>query len=155
MRSILFIILVLISSQAKGSDMIDMNIISEIESSNNPDAYNRISGAVGLYQITSICLQDYNEYHKKQYKLEEMYDPKKNFKVASWYFNVRIPQMLAHFKIEDKLETRILSYNAGILYAKKGIYPTESSNYIVKYKRLYLEKNGEKPYRDYGQRVKS
>ena len=115
---------------------IDLRIIAQIESSNNPNAYNKGSGAVGLYQITAICLEDYNQTHRHQFQLNEMFDAVKAEVVARWYLKQRIPALLRHYHIEDTLENRLWAYNAGIGRVVKGIMPEETKNYIIKYERL-------------------
>jgi soluble lytic murein transglycosylase-like protein len=119
---------------------IDLDIIARIESNNNPNAYNSTSGAVGMYQITRICLEDYTNYHKTKYLLNEMFDPIKAKIVANWYMNKRIPQMLKHYKRKDTIENRLWCYNAGIGMLLKGIKPKETKEYINKYKALQLLK---------------
>ena len=115
---------------------IDMDIIAQIESSNNPRAYNKVSKATGMYQITPICLQDYNNLNKRKFKLIEMYNKDKAYIVAEWYMNERIPQLLKHFKVQDTLDNRLICYNAGISKTIKGNPPKETVNYIKKYRRL-------------------
>lgn len=46
-----------------------------IESSNNPNALNRLENAVGIAQIRPIRLKDYNQRTGKGYSLRQMYDP--------------------------------------------------------------------------------
>ena len=118
-----------------GADEIDMSIIAQIESSNNPDAYNVLSKATGMYQITPVCLLDFNNYHKRKYSISEMFVPKKGYSVASWYMNTRIPQLLKHYGYEDTIEHRLIAYNAGIKRVGKEL-PKETINYIKKYKDL-------------------
>ena len=117
-----------------GADEIDMSIIAQIESSNNPDAYNEVSGATGMYQITIPALADFNNYHKKsKYTLSEMFVPKKGYSVASWYMNTRIPQLLKHYGYEDTIDNRLIAYNWGISNTSKPLCK-ETRNYIRKYR---------------------
>ena len=118
------------------AEVVDMKIIAQIESSNNPLAYNRHSQAVGLYQITPICLNDYNLTHKTCYELTDLLSPKFNYAVAYWYLNFRIPQMLKAHKLPVTLETTLWAYNAGVGRVLRGEKPKETKNYILKYKRL-------------------
>jgi hypothetical protein len=90
-----------------------------------------------MYQITKICLDDYNIYHKDKYSLNDMYNPEKAYIVADWYVNKRIPQMLRYYRQELNLENQLVCYNAGISYiAFNKPLPVETVNYIRKYKRL-------------------
>ena len=120
-------------------------VIIVIESGGNPLAYNKKSGAVGICQITQACLDDYNYYHQKKIKLEDLYDSKLNKQVAEWYLNKRIPTMLDYYAIEDTVENRLIAYDWGIgnlrKYKKGKIkeLPKETKDYIEKYKALYFE----------------
>lgn len=120
------------------SQEIDLKIIAQIESSGNPLAHNVRSGARGLHQITKICLEEWNNYHPRQRRVvSDLFDAKINTKIASWYINERIPQMLRHYKKADTTENRLIAYNAGISYVVSGKkLPTETVNYIKKYKGL-------------------
>ena len=48
-----------------------MNYIYEIESSNNPAAYNKRSKATGLGQITPIALKQFNNRTGKKYSMDD------------------------------------------------------------------------------------
>ena len=134
-RIALIIIFLLITPNAYAN--VDMAKISMIESSNNPKAYNASSKARGLYQITPICLKDFNDYHpNNQYTLEQLYDASINTIIAKWYLDVRIPQMLRHFKKEVTIENILFAYNAGIGKVIKGIMPEETRKYIGKYSKI-------------------
>lgn len=115
---------------------IDLRIIAQIESNNDPLAYNKSSGAVGMYQITPVCLMDYNELIRDRFELSEMFDEHKAFIVANWYLNKRIPRLLKHFKLADTTENRLRAYNSGIGTLFEGMYPAETRNYVKKYQQL-------------------
>lgn len=116
---------------------VDLDIIATIESSNNPLAYNKKSGAVGMYQITPICLKEYNAYHRgKEIALNGLYSPQVARLVADWYINHRIPQMLRFYGLNDNITNRLWGYNAGIGRVKQGFMPEETRNYIAKYERM-------------------
>jgi len=134
------------------SPTINLEIIKQIESGGDPHAYNKRSGATGLYQITPICLKDFNQFSNNMdcgiarygeiapcnyrfYSMDDMFLPDKNRKVAHWYMNTRIPQLLKHFGHEDTLENRLISYNCGVGCVGKKL-PKETVNYIKKYRRL-------------------
>lgn len=116
---------------------INMNTIKTIESNGNPSAYNKSSGARGLYQITPICLKEWNNFHKKeQYVLKQLFNGEINYKIAKWYLTIRIPQMLRYYKREVLVKNILWAYNTGIGYVVKDIKPLETVNYINKYNRL-------------------
>lgn len=121
--------------EARASQDIDMNKIYQIESSNNPKAFNKGSKARGLGQITPIVLKEWNNFHPKEtHTSDDLYDSSTNKKIAHWYMNKRIPQMMKRLKIEDTTENRLIAYNAGIGRVGK-ILPTETANYIKKYNK--------------------
>ncbi len=115
---------------------INMNKLAYIESSNNPLKYNRRTGARGLYQITPICLKEYNNFHKIKFTLPDLFIPATNKKIAKWYLEERIPQMLRYYKKDVTIDNILICYNAGISYvAENKILPDETGEYILKYKR--------------------
>ena len=122
----------------RGRSMIDMEIIKEIESGGNPKAFNKGSGARGLYQITNICRVEYLNYHKgERIAPEDLFDPVINERIAKWYMNKRIPAMLRHYGKSVTLENVLISYNAGISYAVlERVLPKETKSYILKYKAI-------------------
>jgi soluble lytic murein transglycosylase-like protein len=93
---------------------IDLEAIAKIESNNNPQAYNAKENACGLYQIRQPCLTDYNNAHSQKYALTEMFDPKKAYKVAYWYFNAALPRYLRNKGIPVTDTNLIIAYNWGI-----------------------------------------
>lgn len=116
---------------------IDLDIIAQIESSMDYMAYNDRTQATGLYQITPICLRDFNNYHANKYTLQDMFNPKRAYIVALWYFDTRIPAMLKYYKIKDNLKNRLICWNAGIAYlTQHKALPTETKNYIKHYAQL-------------------
>jgi soluble lytic murein transglycosylase-like protein len=134
---LLILFMIFLSCQARAEQVyIDMSIISKIESNNNPLAYNPRTKAIGLYQITFICLKDYNNYHSEKITEQELFNPDKNYQVAFWYLNIRIPQMLRYYKKEVSIEHILICYNAGIKYIiKNKDLPTETKNYLKKYRQ--------------------
>jgi soluble lytic murein transglycosylase-like protein len=135
MRTLIIIVVVALYSVMAHAD-VDMDIIKQIESAGDPYALSS-SGAIGLYQLMPITLQEWNQYHKsEQYKLNDLWNPAINEKIATWYMNVRIPQMLRHYKKPVTLQNCLIAYNAGISYVAKNLsVPKETRDYIVKYER--------------------
>lgn len=112
---------------------INMDTIRMKESSGNRLAYNKKSGACGLYQITAIVLLEYNQFHKVDYTKQDLFNADINFRIADWYMNVRIPQLLKHFKQADTVRNRLIAYNAGIKHVIDGQLKKETLDYIVYY----------------------
>ena len=136
-RWLTIIFIVIFGHTAYANSRIDMNTIRKIESSGQRNALNHKSGARGHYQITAICLQEYNNFHKVKYTKDDLWKVDINERIAIWYFEVRIPALLKHFKLVDSVENRLICYNAGIgwaiKYKRTGKLPKETKDYIKKY----------------------
>lgn len=134
-------ILVLCFSLQAHASIIDMQKIAQIESSGNPEAYNARSGATGKYQITKICLEDYNIMTKSSLTMAEMYDEVKCHKVADWYMSVRLPQLLRHYGLPVTVAYHLAGYNWGISHVRKWSgkiedLPKETRGYYKLYSKL-------------------
>jgi soluble lytic murein transglycosylase-like protein len=130
------IFLLIFHSSAYAEKYVKIGRIIKIESSGNPNAYNPGSGARGLCQITAICLKEWNNFHPAQkYSANQLFNPEINMKIAEWYLNVRIPQMLKHYGKEVNIKNIIICYNAGINYVINRNKPLkkETADYLMKY----------------------
>lgn len=133
---LMFLILLLLMAGSCKAEIINLDIIAKIESGNNSRAYNRFTQATGTYQITPICLKDYNAMNKTRLSLQDMFKPLQCRTVAEWYLNIRIPQLLRHYKKQVTINNVLISYNAGISYVINGKpLPKETINYIAKYEK--------------------
>lgn len=121
---------------AGSSVAIDLNKIAIIESSGNPLAYNRNSGATGMYQIMPIVVKEYNNTFRSDLRVKDMFNSEIALTVSNWYINSKIPEYFRIYKIKDTVENRLWAYNAGIGLLKKGIKPLETRKYIAKYNKL-------------------
>lgn len=135
-------LLILISFQVK-SQIIDLSIIAEIESSNNNKAINKLDGGSrGKYQIHPIGLADYNKIHKTKITLDSLFDEETNKMIALWMFQSRIPQLLSYYGYYKNTTNILICYNAGIGYlVYKQSIPKSTRSYISKYMKLRQEKN--------------
>jgi len=125
---------------------INVNKIAQIESNNNPRAINRKSGARGLCQIIKPTWEECVRLMGEDWLWSDAFDPVKNRKVADFYLNVRIPQMLRFYSIPDTSEIRLACYNWGVGNVKRAadkhgvdflvVAPEETKNYIRKYMSL-------------------
>jgi len=118
-----------------------LSIIAVIESSGNPLAYNPNTKATGLYQITPICLEEYNNYHKVKFTQKDLFKPDINKKIASWYLYRRIPEMLMVNGYSPSTENILICWNWGIgnflkWKAGKKSLPRETKNFLDKYKEM-------------------
>ena len=134
-RMLCMCISLMLMGQVFAAVEIELEVIKQIESSGDPLAFNARSGARGLYQITKICLKDFNQRNNDSYTMAEMYNPVKNEAVARWYIYKRIPQMLNYYDIPITVDSVLWAYNAGIGRVIKGELPSETVEYIRRYKR--------------------
>ncbi len=122
---------------------INLSAIKTIESDGNPLAFNSRTRCYGLYQISEICLRDFNEMNHAQYAPADLFDPLLNEKIASWYFK-RLHQLLNAYKIPVSFTTLLAAYNWGIgnvaQWYKNGAasedLPKATQRYIAKYESL-------------------
>ena len=112
-----------------------MDLVRKIESGGNARAWNRSEDARGLYQIRKIVLVEFNQYCKKNYNMDDLWNPNINTEIAQWYLEVRIPQMLRYYHVEVTVKNIILAYNAGISNARKGRVPEITRKYLEKYQK--------------------
>jgi len=130
-------------SIAHAEVVINLQAIKTIESSGNPYAFNSRTKCYGLYQISEICLEDFNQINKTNYEPDDLFDPLVNEMIASWYFK-RLKQLLNFYNIPVSLTTILASYNWGIgnvveWYRDRARFeelPEETRRYIEKYKEL-------------------
>lgn len=143
MAVILFLVLtcvlvwlsVMVKKVYAAEDLVDMQKIAWIESNNNPLAWNKKEDARGTYQIRSVVLSEWNQYHPKdRHEPEELFFEAVNEKIARWYLNVRIPQMIRYFKKSVNERSIIIAYNAGVRYVMTGqAIPKTTERYLKKY----------------------
>jgi len=136
------LILALASVCHAGTVMVDLDAIKMIESSGDPSAYRAADDSIGLYQITPVCLKEFNNFHSREkYTRADLWRADVNERIATWMLDVRIPQMLRHYKRPDTVRNRIVAYNAGIarVISKRDI-PAVTKQYIKKYEQLTLNK---------------
>lgn len=120
---------------------IDLRAIRDIESGGNARAYNKRSGATGMFQITQPVIDDFNTaYPKRGLKLKDMFDENRAAQISQWYLGERIPQMLNAYKIPITEDNVLAAYNAGVgktktSYRKGTPLPAETVEYQKRYKK--------------------
>ena len=97
-KLILIISLLLLAPLNSEAVTIDLDTIVRIESTYNTGEYNEDSGAIGLYQITAICLEDYND---------------KSEKIMKSHGQIKV--------IFDNIEKRIENINKKVNVKKQGV----------------------------------
>jgi len=139
MRIILFILFLLVLSLSFISigraELINLQAVATIESEGNSQAVSK-AGAIGLYQLMPCVVTEYNARQKASYTSKDLYNASINQKIASWYLEVRIPQLLRYYKKEVTIKNTLWAYNAGIGNVVKNRLPVETKNYLIKYDKL-------------------
>jgi len=82
--------IVLLFTELCSGDVSDelLEAIAAVESSNNPNAYNKAEQAAGLYQIRPIYLEDVNRILGcDKYSLTDRFDPEKSREIVTVYLN--------------------------------------------------------------------
>ena len=100
---------------------------------------NNLSGVGVYYSACFIPALPFGLFSIKTYELADLYNPKINVEIGTWYINKRIPQMIKAYGLEDTIEYRLIAYNWGIgnlLKHLKKPLPKETRDYIRKYRRL-------------------
>jgi len=125
---------------------VDMDIQAVImaECSGDYSKIRKDEGAYGCMQIRQPALDDYNEYHMTNYKLDDMLKPDLGYTVGCWYINVKIPDMLDYYSIPDTAYHRLIAYNFGIgnlldWYRRGAVYkhlPQDTKVYIGNYEKF-------------------
>ena len=117
-------------------DIIDLNAISFIESSNNPRAINKDEGSFGLFQISPVALKEFNQRVGANLTMKDMLREEKNAHVAIWLLEVRIPELLAFYKKPLTVKNQIISFNCGISCLDRKELPKTTKDYLAKYRRI-------------------
>jgi len=128
--NIIFLLTFSLCQNAFANGLVDLSIIEKIESNKNALADN--GKARGCFQITAICLKDYNNFHKIKYTEKDLFNKTINEKIAFWYINIRIPQILKSKGLPISRENVLISYNCGHSCIGKTL-PGETRQYLLKY----------------------
>jgi hypothetical protein len=117
--------------------LLNMDLIQQIENAPKDPKALSPKGAMGLYQIMPIVVEDWNQMHpNEQLTNDQMFDPDMNTKVALWYAHQRIPQLLTSFGHPLTTDNALVAYNAGISHVGEEKLPLETANYLTKYNGL-------------------
>lgn len=102
---------------------VNVNALAIAESNNNPDKVGDV-GEIGIHQIRPKkgVLDDWNQWHKRQYAAKDLKDPAISSLIANWWINELLPNryMLA-YDIEDTESNRIICWNRGSSTTAKWI----------------------------------
>lgn len=128
-----FLVLILVVPQVTAHP-INMEALAKIESSGDPNAINKSSKAIGLYQITPTVRKHYNKFHNTFISEEDLYYPEINKMVADWYLHWL-------WTLVDTERNILICYNWGIGNYRKWdkrleSLPKETKDYLFKYEAL-------------------
>ena len=150
------------------TNIIDKDIVLAliyIESSGRRRIINPKTKAVGLMQITEICLMDYNRINKTKYKYKDLYRTYVNIKVGMWYLNkcfIKLNITKYDFEynenililtkkkskhnnikysayINNNLNKALFIYNYGINTKRKHFFTTYDDRIIKKFIEIKLQ----------------
>ena len=142
-RIVILAVVLFFFSIAHAEVVIELQAIKIIESGGNPYAFNSRTRCYGLYQISEICLRDFNQINRTNYKPQDLFNPFINEMVASWYFK-RLDQLLNFYNIPVSIVSILAAYNWGIgnvvQWCINGTkfeeLPEETKRYIERYQEL-------------------
>jgi len=130
-----------------------MRAFATVESNNNPKAYNKISNARGLYQITPICHKDVTERIAPYLdgNLNDLFDPIYNTEIATAY----IYWLSCSFR---RLDYVIIAYHWGYGNAikwdgKTRSLPNSVADYYQRVSNLYIKYEFEEEQRKAGKKT--
>ena len=136
---ILVVVLLLDINVAASKEVtIDMHKIMMIESSGRNVASNiKSEHAIGIFQITPICLKEFNDFHPEAgISMDDLWNASICAHIAYWYINKRIPQLLRYHNKPVTVKNIIIAYNAGISYVVHSKpLPKITKKYLRKYFR--------------------
>lgn len=144
-----FVLGILMFSSLNVADEVDMECLGKTETNGNQFSYNIAGRAIGICQITEVCLNDYNEFNPwNQFCMYEMFNPIKNYRVAHWYLH--FVEILAYKQlIKVKVDDLLIAYTWGPGryrdWYKRGKknqdLPGEVRRYLKRYHQYLGEKN--------------
>jgi len=149
---------------------VNMEVIAQIESSNNPEAVGAV-GEIGLYQISPIVLKHFNQDHRNATRgimayekssvvrfgvpihIKTLSDPYINTYIANWYMNWLFDRT---WTVKDTIiawnwgignwrkwkNNRCMNGNLKIVVCKyqDSLLPKVTQDYLKKYEKLTGEK---------------
>lgn len=135
-----FLMVFLMIGATSGYAEMNLDALAMIESSNNPKAVNRDEGSYGLFQISPIALRDFNQQVGVKHTVKDLMRETTNAHIAIWLLEVRIPELLKHYKKPITTRSVLISFNCGVGCLDRKKLPKTTRDYLAKYRRLTGEK---------------
>jgi len=139
---LIFVGITFVGGCAEASVEINMETIKQIESGGDPHAYNKRSGARGLYQFLPIAWKDVQQHYpslKKYEYIPYVHDPEISKIFAEKYFII-LEEYLRNYGKSVTMKNILMSYNMGIGNFIIGKKFKESEEYVRKYRRYELQR---------------
>lgn len=138
MKKIILALIVLSFSPQVLAESVNLAAIAKIESNNNPNAkgdwYKGKPRALGLYQLHSEPIIDYNLAHGTNYSHKDALDPLISRKIAVWTLENDIPRRLRQKHLKTSLNSRLQAWNRGVTrMVKKPKVPRKTRRYLRRY----------------------
>lgn len=109
----LIILAGLVMAAASRGDIVDrlLPLVKLAESSGDPEAIG--NGSYGLYQITSVLLDHFNQVCRTEYTVADLFDPAINEEIARWYLGW-INSYLTRKGYPNDIPRIIYCFNTGV-----------------------------------------
>ncbi len=134
MKKSLIIAVLLLLPTACAASNVDMYRLAVIESGVNPDLHNRAEKRVGLYQVPVEALREYNRFSGTYLTVNDLFCPRVNHRVASWYLDRRLPGLLRRYGREVNTRNVLVAYRLGPAYVVQDRpLPRPGEEYLEKY----------------------
>lgn len=112
---------------------VDMAKIAKIESSGCKYKVGDGGESNGCHQVSTGTLKEYNQFNHTEYTKKDLLNDAISLKIATWYIEKRIPQMLRYYGKPVDLKHKLWAYNAGIGRVVEGVMPEKTKKYLKKY----------------------
>ena len=134
--TIIYLVTFIFILAARGDDLVNDRLVEaiiEVESGGRADAVSSC-GAVGLAQITPICLKEVNEAYKTNILLSDLFDPVVNIYVAKLYL-----RLLQTRYDCNTIEEILSAYHIGPFALAKINYKWKKSKDATRYVKKVLK----------------
>lgn len=137
MKKIFIMIFMVGFIQMNSFAAVDLSIIAKIESSGREKAIGDGGRSLGMFQLSKAVISEWNQAHPHDKKAHsDALNARIAHDLASWYVNVRIPQILRWLGFPVTVRNQIVCYNAGCGALKREALPPITRGYLRKYQAM-------------------
>lgn len=115
---------------------INLRTIAQIESSGGKFLVGDQGAALGIYQIQSALVQDFNRVNRASLSHRDVMAREVSDRVAHWAFSKYFPIILKQLKKPATTENLLVCWNAGCGALKRKQLPKITQHYLIKYNQL-------------------